>query len=504
MGKVICFNVEQQSLTNSIATSTSPVHENFEKSEVGIVKKNSLTQKRTIETKFYSNDWTASEFSTLNLGDKRRNLRFIKLEQERSTNINAPISETCASNANTKAAYRFYDNKHVKQEEILRAHLDSVVKRANTEKTLIAIQDTTEFNYGTETKLKGLGVMNDVEHFGFLLHNNIVYNTDKLPLGIISQEYIVRSAEEFGKRDTCKNRPIEEKESMKWINALRETHKFTQRIPDVKVITVADRECDIFDFFLEVIKLDETVIVRAAKNRVVEGEQQYLWPYLENCQEVGQVTIRLPIKDSHRFRDAIFSVKYSSVNIFPPSRRQHEHLDKIRLNAVYLKEITDQEEIVSWLLLTNMKVESLEDALLIVKYYTQRWSIEIFHKILKSGSRILERQFKSIKNIERFITLDSICGLRIQAMTVLGRGDEGKTPCSVIFDKEEWDSLYCFINKQKTLPTEIPTLNQMTTWIATLGGFRGRKGDNDPGIAVMWRGMQRFSDIFETWKLLKT
>lgn len=452
---------------------------------------------------FCSKNWAESEFSTLNLGDKRLDKRLVNLAEHRSVNINASIAETCGSLANTKGAYRFYENEDVKCEEIIRAHTDSTIKRALNEKILLSIQDTTEFSYGDRKTIKGLGTLNSLKNLGFLLHSDILYTTDKVPIGIISQEFIIRPEEEFGKRVTYNKRSIEEKESKKWLIALEATHRLHLKMPEIEIISLSDRESDIYDFFFKAIELEETVIARAAWDRNVESEQKHLWPYVEKLEEAGKVTIKVPIKDSHKTRDAVFSVKYSSVNIFPPAGRKKEHLKKIRMNAVYLKEITKEEECISWLLLTTKEIRTFEEAVLIVEYYVQRWSIEVFHKILKSGSRILKREFKSVENLKRFITIDSIAGIRIQAMTMIGRTDKGKTPCTAIFEEYEWQALYCFENKVKTPPKEIPTINQMIRWIAKLGGFLGRKGDKEPGIETMWIGMQRFNDIADTWKLLK-
>lgn len=184
---------------------------------------------------FLSNDWGKYEFETVNLGDKRRNKRLAKLVQERSTDIHSSISSNCGSWGETKAAYRFYENDSIDIDMILLAHKDSILNRIDKEKTLLAIQDTTLFNY-EDKEIDGLGVLNDCEHFGFLLHNNLLYTTKKLPIGVISQEFIVRELSGFGKSETRYKRTIEEKESSKWLNALRKTHEFHLNIPDTELL----------------------------------------------------------------------------------------------------------------------------------------------------------------------------------------------------------------------------------------------------------------------------
>jgi len=60
---------------------------------------------------------------------------------------------------------------------------------------------------------------------------------------------------------------------------------------------------------------------------------------------------------------------------------------------------------------------------------------------------------------------------------------------------EERQAFYCFINQTKTPPSEVPTLIEATRMIAKLGDFLGRKQDGHPGSTVIWRGLQRLSDI---------
>lgn len=131
-------------------------------------------------------------------------------------------------------------------------------------------------------------------------------------------------------------------------------------------------------------------MVRAAWNRLIETEQRHLWTYVETLDEEGELTIDIPIKDSHKLREVTFSIKHGKVTLLPPNRRKKENLEKIEITVVYLKEKSNNDGI-CWLLITNKEVTTVEEACKIVDYYSQRWSIEIFHKILKSGCRILER-----------------------------------------------------------------------------------------------------------------
>jgi hypothetical protein len=59
----------------------------------------------------------------------------------------------------------------------------------------------------------------------------------------------------------------------------------------------------------------------------------------------------------------------------------------LNVYAVYATEIDcpEGETPLSWMLLTTEVVETIEMAVTILRWYTYRWRVEEFHKVLKSG-----------------------------------------------------------------------------------------------------------------------
>ena len=109
-----------------------------------------------------------------------------------------------------------------------------------------------------------------------------------------------------------------------------------------------------------------------------------------------------------------------------------------------------------------------------------------------------ERQFENVSNIRRYLAVDVVVGWYILYLTMVSR-ELPDIPCSAILEAHEWQSLYCFIHKVSTPPENPPTLQQAMRWIAQLGGFMGRKSDGEPGVTVLWRGLQRLHDIAGSW-----
>jgi hypothetical protein len=146
-------------------------------------------------------------------------------------------------------------------------------------------------------------------------------------------------------------------------------------------------------------------------------------------------------------------------------------------------------------------VQNFDDAVRVVGWYSCRWQIEVYHKILKSGCTVEDCRLQKADRLHNYIALMSVVAWRLHWMTYFNRTDPG-LPCSVILTATEWQALYMRIHRTTSLPSTPPTVPQAVRWIAQLGGFLGRKQDAEPGITVIWRGWQRLQDMADTWSLV--
>ena len=151
-----------------------------------------------------------------------------------------------------------------------------------------------------------------------------------------------------------------------------------------------------------------------------------------------------------------------------------------------------------WMLLTTLRVDSVDDATTIVHYYARRFSIEIFHKILKSGCKIEARQLKTSEGLKASLALYSIVAWRIMFLTMLGRG-ASDLPCTILFEDHEWKALTCAVHKTRIPPRTPPSLQEAVFLIAKLGGFLGRRRDGYPGVQTLWRGLQKLTILTYAW-----
>ena len=215
--------------------------------------------------------WAADELAGVNLGDKRLNARLIKLCDRFSDAPESPINQACADWAETKAAYRFFQNNNVEVGKMLDAHRCKTAQRAKEHKTVLALQDTSYFVYTNHPKTGGLGKMSlkkgknvkKIYSNGLMMHTCLAVTTGGLPLGLLDQKIFSRKLRKrnTGKANPHDHLPIEQKESYRWLEALENTKAATG---DIEIVTVCDREADLYDFFTS---LPTTVVRCATKAR---------------------------------------------------------------------------------------------------------------------------------------------------------------------------------------------------------------------------------------------
>ena len=193
------------------------------------------------------------------------------------------------------------------------------------------------------------------------------------------------------------------------------------------------------------------------------------------------------------------SLRYSQIDLQPPKR--FADAKPIRVWAVYIREINAPEDIkspIEWLLLTTVAVHNFDEAYQRVQWYTRRWGIEIYHRTLKSGCRIKNRQLGSADSLETALGVDMVVAWRIYHMTMLGR-ELPDAPASVFFKEEEWKALYCYVHKTPIASKEPMTLREAIRMIGGIGGHLGRKSDGEPGTVTIWRGLQRLDTATEMY-----
>jgi hypothetical protein len=318
-----------------------------------------------------------------------------------------------------------------------------------------------------------------------------------VPLGIIHQQTWAREADE-GKRGTRRKRLVEEKESFRWLEMVDEVESLMPH--EVEVWVVGDREADIFELFAMQRRPDLHLVVRAAHSRKLAGEEaRYLHTAVDAAPVLGKMRVAVPRSRKRKERTASLEVQACTVTLAPP--RNHlgrKDLSPVTVSVVRVREkgtVPEGEEPIEWMLTTTVGVSCLADAVRVVEAYAQRWKVERYHYVLKSGCGIEKLQLGNADRIERALAIYNVVAWRLLYMAYVSRVAPD-LPCTAVLQEEEWKTLYVVgAAKPRPLPTKPPTVREAVRMVAMLGGFLGRKGDGDPGVQSLWTGFRRLMDF---------
>jgi IS4 transposase len=457
-------------------------------------------------------EWAAVEMETANLGDERLNKRLISLLDTLCNHPQDSIPVACGGWAETKAAYRFFDNQNVSAEKILSPHRAATIERIKQQETVLLIQDTTTLNFSGQHARADIGPLNHEKHKGILLHPTIAVTPQRVCLGVIDTYHWAREELHRWESREEKNRknhkiPLKEKESYKWLMSYHKAQEIANLAPNTKIITVADREGDLYDLYHEAYTSQQSTsaywLIRAMANRrLLDGNDNLktlkLIETVKNTKPIGIIEFELPARNKSARRQVRQAIYVDKVRLSPPDRkRKTTRYQIVETNVVIATEIAPpaNQTPLEWILLTNVPIETAIKGYEIVKWYLCRWQIEIYFRILKSGCKIEKLQLETKPRFDACLTIYMIIAWRILYLTMLAR-ECPDINCDIVFTEEEWKVAY--IMKYRKKPPKKPiNLNSMIILIAQFGGYLNRKNDDYPGPTSIWIGLQRLRDFIK-------
>jgi hypothetical protein len=465
--------------------------------------------------------WAENEFSTVNLGDARLNKRLFSISQKFLDSPQSPINKACGDWSDAKAAYRFFQNDSIDYREIIKSHASASLSRAIDEPVILAVQDTTYYNYTDHKATTGLGILSrfkgknkdEILTKGLCMHTTLGLTPDGLPIGILDQQIYSRqelSAEQNAKKPPNSTLHISEKESVRWLTSMNNTHSLFKGT-NKKVVTIADREADIYDLYHLAEELETQYLVRASHNRKInrstihsETTGELLWDFMRQQKVLGNAEVVVPKNVNCSKRVAKCIVRAGEVTVCPPRNNKGSRTESTNLTlyVVYIKEKTPprNEKAIEWMLCTNIPTRTFSEASEKLKWYCLRWRIEVYFKIVKSGFNVENCRLETATRLIRYLSVVSIVAWRVYWVTLVSRATP-KVPATILFDEHKWKILFSKFNPKKEPPMNVPDIKTVTTWVARLGGFLARKGDGNPGVTHIWRGLKELSAIIEGAKL---
>lgn len=469
-----------------------------------------------------ASEWATQEFGTVELGDKRLRDRLIQIVEDRSQRPDASYLEAAGGDRRAaKGYYYFIDSPRdtLHPEAMLRTHRERTIERIMAHETVLVVQDTTDLNFSTRHHTAGLGRIGTnqtgAESLGLKLHSSLALTTDGLPLGVLRS--VCSAPERKGKAgQPSVGRPIEQKKSFRWLEGYRDCVQVAKKTPKTRLLTVMDREGDIFELFLDAEPTRKRVglLVRAQHNRRLEGRERQLFEELKASPHTAQIEVVIPRqrwKKAKRGnpeqpgmpgRRGLLTVRFQEVTV-QSTRSDLRAKPAITLWGVYAREEHPPPgaKRIEWRLLTTEEVRTPEDAARIVDLYTRRWRIEEWHHVLKSGCKVQEHQNETAERLKRVIAIDVVLAWRIQLMTLLGR-EVPALPCTVFFDEWEVNVLEALEEDKGKRGMKPPfSLGDAIVLVARQGGYLARRSDPPPGPQCIWKGIQHLYNLATGYRL---
>ena len=284
--------------------------------------------------------WAEEEFGRVRFYDPRLKQRLYQIAEDFAGCSQGPIPERCATKARTMGAYRFFQNPKVSMDVLLTAHTEATIDRIRQHRIVLAPQDTTSLNYNTHPIKEGLGPIGTkrTEAVGLLLHDTMAFSEQGTPLGILDAQGWARDPKDRGKRERRKRLPIEQKESRKWLRSFRKVAEIQKVCPNTRLISIGDRESDIYELFLEATQDPDGpgLLVRMNQSAARKVGPVPLWDYMAKRRVDGTIPLHIPHSGSRKARDTILDVRFGEVELKPPNRLKHH--GPIRAWVVYVRE----------------------------------------------------------------------------------------------------------------------------------------------------------------------
>jgi Transposase DNA-binding/Transposase Tn5 dimerisation domain len=458
--------------------------------------------------------WVERELEGCDFPDQRLKTRLGKVLADLSRKIGATLPTACQDWAATKAAYRFFNNGRVDESLILAGHFAATQARfAATPGPILVLHDTTEFSFKRDkpeaigqTKLISLRKDHRSPHTicGLLMHSSLALTPDGIPLGLAAVKFWTRK--KFKGTNALKKRinptriPIAQKESFRWLENMKQSTR--QLAEPSRCVHVGDRESDIYELFCAAEEAGTHFVVRTCVDRLAGGGGTTISKKMQRQPIQGDHEIE--VRDNQRQISTVtVHLRFCRMMVHPPVGKQ-KHYPALSLTVIHAYErgMPKGRDPIRWKLLTNLPVDDLPSAIQKLDWYAQRWKIETFHKVLKSGCKAEESKLRTAERLTNLLAVFCVIGWRVFWLTMVNRATPNAS-AELAFTKTEMELLDHLTGSTK--PTTKKTVTHYLTAVAKLGGYLARGKDPPPGNMVLWRGLTRLTDIhwgFELQKLV--
>lgn len=455
--------------------------------------------------------WAEATFSSVRLGDPRRDRRAVAIAHAMATETGASLPKQLHDEAALEATYRFLQSGHVSYEELIRPHVEATRQDCREQGEVLLIQDTTEIDYQPHPKTSGLGPIGNGSHQGFLLQTVLaVVPNSRQVLGIAQQEPFLRQP--APPKETKQQRLQRERESQVWERSVQALGSPPE---GVRWVHIGDRYSDIFSFLSLCREMQCDFLIRAAQDRCVDllVEQAerpvpprshhaerpsppalHLFEVVESWPAQATSTVEITASQKRKARTANVSLSWQPLRLLPPRGQESKGWHPLVVWVIHVWEPEPPEgvEALEWVLLSSLPTQTREQAEQRVDWYRARWMVEDFHQGLKTGCQIEQRQLQDYEGLRTILGLLAPMAVRLMQLRAASRQDP-EQPASQVLPPD----VVAVVAHLDHRPAETMTIQQCWHAIARYGGYLGRKSDGPPGWKTLWRGWLHIQTLLE-------
>ena len=437
--------------------------------------------------------WAEREFGGAELGDRRRTRRAVQVAAAMAAHSAGSIPDQMKTWGATKAAYRLFDEEDVTFAGLTAPHQRATREAAGQRPWVLMVQDGTDLDYSFHWGVTGLGPIGDGRGRGIMLHSVLAVAPSAGPgggeevLGLACQRPWYQRRVPKGETRTEAKKV--QRRARQWTEAVEEIGPAPA---GARWIHVADREADNFDFYDACRKQGTGFLVRSAQDRrAALGHEATAAGYVQTLARSlpawGSRRLRVRRRPNREPGEMELQVSAARVTVFTPwlSRKKIEPL-RCWVVRVWDPESLSGPEPVEWILLCSEPVETLEDALRVAEWYAVRWLIEEYHKCLKTGCAMEERQLEKAERLERAAGVLCLVAVRLLQVKQQARQSPNR-PARECVPLEHLRMLAAWLGQA----SERMTVYAFWRGVARMGGFLGRKSDGEPGWQTLWRGWRQ-------------
>ena len=450
-------------------------------------------------------DWAGREYARSTHPDGRVRDRIERMGRAWLERPGAAIPAIFPARPERKAAYRLLSSGKVSMEHILEPHRATMVERCQLEDIVLAIQDTTTLNYDGLKATEGLvGVGGGGKGTcGLVAHVGLAVNAAGRPLGVFALDASFRDGDD------------REIESERWLRGHERAQELARACPATRVVTVCDREGDIWALLTRAASQGAALLVRArrsAQRRVIleSGEEESVWEHVAALPRLAGKTVEIGAcggKRARSRRTATLELRAARVSLAPPrDAESREPVDMLVVSATEPDPPAGKDPL-NWLLLSTEGSADAETARTVVTWYERRWTIEEYFKVLKTGTRVEDRKLDHADDLRKCVAFDAITACHVFDLERIAR-DKPDTPANHVVSDDEIAILYIRLMaygmvRARPPPDKPPDIRTFVIDVARFAGFDPRKRQPLPGTQLLWKGYVYLRHATLTYRALK-